>query len=114
VPASVNVVGAVYDQSSFLYENNRRAGDYLHLAGGPDRDADRQHVFVIRADGSVVSREAESGIWGNEFQSLRMNPGDTIVVPEKVFKPSGMRAFLDWSQIFSQFALGAATINLLY
>ncbi|HEX3661663.1 MAG TPA: SLBB domain-containing protein [Acidobacteriaceae bacterium] len=114
VPASVNVVGAVYDQSSFLYEANRRAGDYLHLAGGPDRDADRQHVFVIRADGSVVSREAESGIWGNEFQSLRMNPGDTIVVPEKVFKPSGMRAFLDWSQIFSQFALGAATINLLY
>jgi protein involved in polysaccharide export with SLBB domain len=114
VPASVNVVGAVYDQNSFLYETRRRAGDYLHLAGGPTRDADKSHTFIIRADGSVVSREAESGIWGNEFASLSMNPGDTIVVPEKVFKPSGMRAFLDWSQIFSQFALGAATINLLY
>ncbi|HZZ37815.1 MAG TPA: SLBB domain-containing protein [Acidobacteriaceae bacterium] len=114
VPASVNVVGAVYDQNSFLYERNRRAGDYLHLAGGPNRDADKSHTFIIRADGSVVSRESQSGIWGNEFASLTMNPGDTIVVPEKVFKPSGMRAFLDWSQIFSQFALGAATINLLY
>lgn len=114
VPVSVNVVGAVYDQNSFLYEAHRRAGDYLHLAGGPNRDADRRHIFIIRADGSVVSREAESGIWGNEFASLSMNPGDTIVVPEKVFKPSGMRAFLDWSQIFSQFAIGAATINLLY
>ena len=114
VPASVNVVGAVYDQNSFLFEKNRRAGDYLHLAGGPNRDADKNHTFIIRADGSVVSREAESGIWGNEFANLRMNPGDTIVVPEKVFKPSGIRAFLDWSQIFSQFALGAATINLLY
>ncbi|MGA7522452.1 MAG: SLBB domain-containing protein [Acidobacteriaceae bacterium] len=114
VPASVNVVGAVYDQNSFLYESHRRAGDYLHLAGGPNRDADKSHTFIIRADGSVVSRESESGIWGNEFASLTMNPGDTIVVPEKVFKPGGMRAFLDWSQIFSQFALGAATINLLY
>lgn len=114
VPASVNVVGAVYDQNSFLFEKARRAGDYLHLAGGPNRDADRRHVFIIRADGSVVSHEAENGIWGNEFASLHMNPGDTIVVPEKVFKPSGMRAFLDWSQIFSQFAIGAATINLLY
>jgi protein involved in polysaccharide export with SLBB domain len=114
LPASVNVVGAVYDQNSFLYEKNRRAADYLRLAGGPDRDADKSHTFIIRADGSVVSHEAENGIWGNEFASLRMNPGDTIVVPEKVFKPSGMRAFLDWSQIFSQFAIGAATINLLY
>jgi protein involved in polysaccharide export with SLBB domain len=114
VPASINVVGAVYDQNSFLYQKGRRAGDYLHLAGGPNRDADKSHTFIIRADGSVVSRESESGIWGNEFANLPMNPGDTIVMPEKVFKPSGMRAFLDWSQIFSQFALGAATINLLY
>lgn len=114
VSASINVVGAVYDQNSFLYQKGRRAGDYLHLAGGPNRDADKSHTFIIRADGSVVSRESESGIWGNEFASLTMNPGDTIVVPEKIFKPSGMRAFLDWSQIFSQFALGAATINLLY
>ncbi|HKR27501.1 MAG TPA: SLBB domain-containing protein, partial [Acidobacteriaceae bacterium] len=42
VPASVNVVGAVYDQNSFLYLAPRRAGDYLHLAGGPNRDADRK------------------------------------------------------------------------
>jgi protein involved in polysaccharide export with SLBB domain len=113
VPASVNVVGAVYDQNSFLYQTARRAGTYLHLAGGPNREADRRHIFVIRADGSVISREAENGIWGNEFDNLRMNPGDTIVIPEKVFKPSALRGFLDWSQLFSQFALGAAAISVI-
>ena len=113
VPASVNVVGAVYDQNSFLYETGRRAGTYLHLAGGPNRDADRKHTFIIRADGSVISREAENGIWGNQFDTLRMNPGDTIVVPNKTFKPSVLRGILDWSQLFSQFALGAAAINVL-
>jgi protein involved in polysaccharide export with SLBB domain len=113
VPASVNVVGAVYDQNSFLFETGRRAGAYLHLSGGPTRDADRRHIFIIRADGSVISREAESGIWGNEFDNLRMNPGDTIVVPEKTFKPSALRGILDWSQLFSQFALGAAALSVI-
>lgn len=112
-PSSVNVVGAVYDQNSFLFENSRHAGAYLRLAGGPNRDADQKHIFIIRADGSVVSREAESGIWGNEFNTLRMSPGDTIVVPEKTFKPSALRGFLDWSQLFSQFAFGAAAISVI-
>lgn len=114
LPASVNVVGAVYDQNSFLYVASRRSGDYLHLAGGPNRDADRKDVFIIRADGSVVSRSAASGLWGNEFDSLRMNPGDTIVVPEKGFRPSSLRGFLDWSTLFSQFALGAAAVKAVY
>ncbi len=113
VPASVNVVGSVYDQNSFLFEAARRAGTYLHLAGGPNRDADTKHIFIIRADGSVISREAESGIWGNEFDNLRMNPGDTIVVPEKSFRPSALRSLLDYSQLFSQFALGAAALSVI-
>ncbi len=113
VPATVNVVGAVYDQNSFLYKSERRSGAYLHLAGGPNRDADKKHVFIIRADGSVVSREAANGLWGNTFEQLRMNPGDTIVVPEKGFNVSGLRGFLEYSQLFSQFALGAASIAVI-
>ena len=113
VPASVNVVGAVYDQNSFLYETGRRAGTYLHLAGGPNQDADRKHIFIIRADGSVISRAAQNGIWGNEFDNLRMNPGDTIVVPNKTFKPSLLGGIMGWSQLFSQFALGAAALSVV-
>jgi protein involved in polysaccharide export with SLBB domain len=113
IPASVNVVGAVFDQSSFLYSSERRAGDYLRLAGGTNRDADRKQAFVIRADGSVISRASVNGPWGNEFDRLRMNPGDTIVVPEKNFRPGALRGFLDWSQLFSQFALGAAALSVI-
>lgn len=112
-PASINVVGAVYDQNSFLYLRDRRVGDYLHLAGGPNRDADKKHAFVIRADGSVLSRAAANGIWGNTFYSVRVHPGDTIVVPEKTYGPTFLRGFLDWSQVVSQLGLGAAAINVL-
>jgi protein involved in polysaccharide export with SLBB domain len=115
VPAVVNVVGAVYDESSFLYTPERTAGEFLRLAGGPNRVADWHHEFIIRADGEVVSRGRNRTIWsGNEFDSLRMNPGDTIVVPEKAFRPSALVGVLDWSQLFSQFALGASALSVIH
>jgi protein involved in polysaccharide export with SLBB domain len=114
MPAGVNVVGSVYDQNTFLYRPNRRVGDYLTLAGGPNREADKRHIFVIRADGAVYSREAANGLWGNNFEATKLNPGDTIVVPEKVIGSSALRGFINWSQVFSQLALGAAAIGALH
>jgi protein involved in polysaccharide export with SLBB domain len=113
-PDTVNVVGAVYDQNSFLYARGERAGIYLQQAGGPNRDADRSHEFIIRADGEVVSRKRDRSIWVNDFNDLRINPGDTIVVPEKIFKPSALRGVIDWSQMFSQFALGASALSVIH
>jgi protein involved in polysaccharide export with SLBB domain len=114
-PETINVVGAVYDQNSFLFDHGQPVAHYLQLAGGPNRNADWHHSFVIRADGSVVSRGAAkgSGAWPNSFNKLRLNPGDTIVVPDKTLRPSGLRNVVDWTQIFSQLALGAAAINVL-
>ena len=114
VPASINVVGAVYDQNSFLYVRSRRVGAYLHLAGGPNREADRRHEFIIRSDGEVISRETSGGPWGDRFDNLRMYPGDTIVVPDKTYKPSVLRGISDWSNLFSQLALGAAALSVLH
>jgi protein involved in polysaccharide export with SLBB domain len=114
LPATVNVVGAVYDQNSFLYAPGKKAGAYLQLAGGSNRDADSKHEFIIRADGEVVSRAKVETLWGvGEFNNLRINPGDTVIVPEKSLRPSALRGVIDWSQVFSQFALGAAAVNVL-
>ena len=66
VPATINVVGAVYNQNSFLYFDGRMLGKYLSQAGGPNRDADSKHEFVIRANGDVVSRRKE-GSMGQQF-----------------------------------------------
>ena len=113
VPSTINVVGAVYNQNSFLYFNGRSLGRYLSQAGGPNRDADAKHEFVIRANGDVVSRDKRS-LWDNNFAKLRMDPGDSIVVPNKTFKPSALRGLLEWTQLFSQLALGAAAVNVIH
>lgn len=113
VPSTVSVVGAVYDQNSFLYERGLRVKAYLGLAGGPSENADRKHAFIIRADGAVISYAMTRGPWGYGFDDLPMNPGDTIVIPEKTLKPSLLRGVFDWSQFFSQFALGAAALTVI-
>jgi hypothetical protein len=106
-------VGAVYDENSFLFRNTQAVKSYLRLAGGPTKSADGADSFIIRADGSVVSRHSQNGVFGNTFASLRLNAGDTVVVPEKVPRPSGLRTFINYTQIFSQLALGAAAIAVL-
>jgi polysaccharide export outer membrane protein len=112
-PIIVSVVGAVYGQNVFLYNANNRVRDYLLLAGKTNRIADRKHAFIIRADGSVYAHDQRGGPWGENFGALAVNPGDTIVVPEKPIKPSALREVLDYSQLFSQFAIGAAALNVI-
>ena len=110
-PSSVNVVGSVYDPSSFLYDGKARVISYLKQAGGPNRDADQKHVFIVRADGAVISKEASKGFWGNTFADESIHPGDTIVVPEKVYKGSSLRNFTTLAPLFSSFALTAAVLG---
>jgi protein involved in polysaccharide export with SLBB domain len=111
-PATVNVFGAVYNQTSFLHEPALRVEDYLRQAGGPTRTADKAHIFIIRADGSVVPKQGSS-LFKKAFESTRLNPGDSVVIPERMFKPGFMRGLRDWTEIFSQMTLGAAAINVL-
>lgn len=112
-PSFINVIGSVYNGTSFLYDENRRLGDYLRESGGTTRTGDSRHAFLIRADGSVVSKSWASGLLSQSFEGLRLNPGDTIVVPEQINKTTFLKGLKDWSQVFAQFGLGAAAINIL-
>ena len=44
VPSVVNVIGAVYDQNSFLYVDGRRVGAYLMQAGGAEQRSGRENM----------------------------------------------------------------------
>jgi polysaccharide export outer membrane protein len=113
VPTTIQVIGAVFNQNAFRYGDGARLGEYLRMAGGPSREADRGQIFVLRADGSVTSRGAAPSLFYSGFDNVRLFPGDTIVVPEKNVGIGAMHELISWTQIFSQFALGAAAINVI-
>jgi polysaccharide export outer membrane protein len=107
VPATVSVEGEVYSANAFLFKRGERTIDYLREAGGPDRQADMKHAFVLRADGSVYSQQ-----YGN-IKKATIFPGDTIVIPPQLQRMSIMRNLIDIGTIVSQFGIGIAAINLL-
>jgi len=84
----------------------------LSQAGGPTRSADKGSIYLLRADGSVISRR-NSGYFFSALDSARVMPGDAIVVPEEFDRTTFTKNLKDWTQIFYQFGLGAAAIRVL-
>jgi protein involved in polysaccharide export with SLBB domain len=114
VPVTVSVTGAVYDPNSFIYGTQERVGDYLRQAGGPNRDADQKRAYVIRADGSVMSKQELTSLRRNAFEALRVYPGDTIVIPLNLSKGTVLRNVVDIAQIFGQFGLAVAAASIVF
>jgi protein involved in polysaccharide export with SLBB domain len=114
-PAFVNVFGAVNVEASPLWRPNSRVSDYLKVAGVTP-DADTDNVFVMRADGSVVSGESKGWFFGG-IGGLEVMPGDSVVIPQKIDRETRWTAFMrntrEWAQIFANFGLGAAAIKTL-
>ena len=113
VPAAVNVIGDVYNQGAFLRVPGKTVSSYLRNSGGPTRDADKGRIFVIRANGGVVSKDAASTYWGGGFDSMVLMPGDAVIVPEQTDKGSFVRGLKDWSTILFNFGLAAAAVKVL-
>jgi len=106
VPSNVTVEGQVYSGNAFIYTPGKRAGNYLHEAGGPDRQADHKRMFILRADGSVVSQQY------TDVKKSIIYPGDTIVVPPSLPKNTLQRT-LNIAQIVGNLALSAASIAVI-
>jgi polysaccharide biosynthesis/export protein len=106
-PHTVNVVGAVHNPTALLYSQEAvELQHYLDLTGGPTDNADEDLMYIIRSDGTVVSKMSERS-WWRRFESTELHPGDTILVPEKVTRTSLMRDTKDITQILYQIAVTA-------
>lgn len=115
----INVVGRVYNATAVVYDSkNRRAGHYLNKVGGPTEDADRDNIFVVRADGSVATGAtvAQGHLFAGRGALLdaSLEPGDTIVVPERLAYPRLMKDVKDITQILYQIAVAAGVLIVVF
>ncbi|MBI5491855.1 MAG: SLBB domain-containing protein [Deltaproteobacteria bacterium] len=125
VPSEVQVVGSVYNQTAFVYSRRLGVSDYLKKAGGLTKNADEDELYVLKVDGTAVSRreasswgfhwDTEANRWvGGGFMSSGLDPGDTIVVPEKIEKVAWLREFKDMTQILYQIAVTAGVLIVAF
>jgi protein involved in polysaccharide export with SLBB domain len=101
------VFGAVYRPASFLIgQDGERIRDYVARAGGPIRAADRGQIFVVRANGDVLTRKAGA-------LDARALPGDLVFMPVRTQGNSLLAKLRDISTIAFQFGITAAALAVL-
>lgn len=88
-PRVVNVLGRVYNPANSTTEG-----------------ADRDRIFVVQADGSVLTlATVERGfqvLGDSGLMSAKLEAGDAIVIPEKLVFSLGMKDVKDITQIMMQ------------
>jgi protein involved in polysaccharide export with SLBB domain len=116
IPKKTNYVvvsGEVFNPTAVSYLPGRSAKWYLSQSGGLTQIADKNAVFVVRADGSVLSAKNNSDFWSGDPMNAVLKPGDSIVVPERAPKvaPRNWAALLQAAQVASSAALTVAYIH---
>jgi protein involved in polysaccharide export with SLBB domain len=111
-PSFVLVTGQVYNVTALTFTQGKSAKWYLQHAGGTSDAANRKDIFVIRANGSVIGRHS-GGAFDPGVLSTKLDPGDVVVVPQKVIGASLFwRNLLTTAQLASSIAITAAVASL--
>ncbi|MFQ5949187.1 MAG: SLBB domain-containing protein, partial [Nitrospiria bacterium] len=112
-PQQIQVIGAVYNQTAFIFDSDLKVSRYLRNAGGMTEEAEEDNLYILKVDGSAVSRRQGGFGWGG-IMSSRLDPGDTIVVPEKIERISYLREAKDITQILFQIATTAGVLIVAF
>lgn len=115
----VQVVGAVYNQTSFMYKEGKDYSYYINMCGGFTKNADKKSLYILKVDGRAIkpktslSWDGPSKRWDYAYGQLE--PGDAIVVPDKLERISWMKNIRDITQIVANVAssAGIALVGML-
>jgi protein involved in polysaccharide export with SLBB domain len=120
----VNVSGAIMSHGSYTYSDAMNYKDYIERAGGFSRYADEKNIFILKVDGSAMripggmfnwssSRSRwELTAFGEEIKTIE--PGDTIVVPEKLQATAWLRSLKDITAVLAQVGIFASSMNYIF
>jgi len=103
-PVTVGVFGAVPSPASFAYREGSSIGDFIRSAGGIQSLGDKSEVFVVRANGTVLSN-------GRKVLKAPALPGDLVYVPIDANRGEFWARLRDITGSLFGGLVGAATIK---
>lgn len=107
-PTTISIYGEVLNPLTTSFNTNFNYEDYIKLAGGFTKNADKSALYVIKANGE--SYPLRSRAFGKQ---LYLEPGDTIVIPRDTDKISTLPLVSIATKIISDIAFAAASLSAL-
>jgi polysaccharide export outer membrane protein len=107
----VTVVGEVYQPASHLYRSALSSADYVALSGGTTLLAREDHIFVVQANGEVVS--VRGGDWDNSAGAVSITPGATVYVPLNVDRINRLELTQSWTEVLYHLGITAASLSVV-
>ncbi|GFE85605.1 SLBB domain-containing protein [Steroidobacter agaridevorans] len=108
VVQEVTVIGEVQSTTSHLFRNDLSRDDYIAMSGGLTPRADDDHIYVVRADGSVVTRSSTAWFSGG---GVDIKTGDTIVAPLDTERMRPLPFWIAVTTIIYNLSIAAAAVN---
>lgn len=108
ITQEVTVIGEVQSATSHLYRADLARDDYIGMSGGLSPRADDDRIYVVRADGSVVSRSGNAWFSGG---GVDIKTGDTIVAPLDTERMRPLPLWQAVTSIIYNLAISAAAVN---
>jgi polysaccharide export outer membrane protein len=105
----VTVLGEVQGPTSHIYRVGLSRDDYIAASGGTTQKADRKRIYIVRANGDVVTG-ARSG-WFRRSQAVEVRPGDTIVVPLDTERVAALPLWTSVTTIIYNLAIALLAIH---
>jgi protein involved in polysaccharide export with SLBB domain len=110
-PNFVLVYGQVYNSHALTYMEHKTGRDYLRDSGGPTEQARKKAIYIIRANGETIT-DKDSGFFKKKVLDQTLNPGDTLVVPEKIIGTSQTwRTVMETAQVLGAMAITASAVK---
>ncbi|MDW8095279.1 MAG: SLBB domain-containing protein, partial [Aquificaceae bacterium] len=104
-PEVVFMIGDYYNQISLPYMKGYRVRDYINLVGGIREKVSAKNVYVIKANGTIVSAETmrKGFLLRSDIENYQPEQGDAIVILPEFKVPTLWRPLLrDIVQIIFQ------------
>lgn len=111
ITQGVTVLGEVQFPTSHLFSANLNRDDYLNRSGGLTLNAAKKQIYVVRANGAVLAG-SQSG-WFSGGRRVRIEPGDTIIVPLDTQRVSKLRLWADVTSVIFNLAVAVAAVDSL-
>jgi polysaccharide export outer membrane protein len=108
---TVSVIGEVKRQGTHSFQSELTLDDYVDLSAGFTRRADDGGIYIVKANGSVVT--LERNLWRFTGNNSSLDPGDTIVVPIDTQYKESLASWREITQIVYQSMVSIAAIARL-